>query len=145
MTEPPVIVSACLIGLNTRHDGKSALNEEILKLLAGRPFIPVCPEQLGGLGTPRTAAEIKGGDGKDVMEARARVIDDDGVDVTEQFLKGAEEVVKLARLTGAAEAYLKEKSPSCGVGAIYRKGALVNGRGVTAYALETIGISVKGF
>ncbi|TAN61614.1 DUF523 domain-containing protein [bacterium] len=145
MIRPPVIVSACLVGLKTRHDGKEIQNSEVLELLKGMAFIPVCPEQLGGLPTPRPAAEISGGRARDVLEGKAKVIDENGFDVTDGFLRGAREVLKLAKLTGATTAILKEKSPSCGVAFIYRNGAIVNGAGVLAELLQKEGIEVKGY
>lgn len=143
--EPPVIVSACLVGLKTRHDGKDALNTEVLELLKGKPFIPVCPEQLGGLPTPRPRAEIREGDGFEVMARGSSVIDEYGKDVTPHFLKGASETLKAARLSGARTALLKEKSPSCGVKIIKRRGKTVKGAGVTAALLLKEGLKVKGF
>jgi len=78
-------------------------------------LIPVCPEQLGGLPTPRPPAEILGGDGADVLSGTARVINLRGEEVTEAFMRGAEEVLRLARLLGVRRAFLKAKSPSCGL------------------------------
>lgn len=141
----PVIVSACLLGLRTRHDGQDAYCDEVVKLLDGRPFIPVCPEQLGGLSTPRPKAEIAYGNGADVIEGRSRVLDEHGKDVTDAFLKGAVEALKIARLAGAAEAFMKEKSPSCGVNHIKRKGATVDGPGVASMMLKKEGLKVRGF
>jgi uncharacterized protein YbbK (DUF523 family) len=98
------LVSACLLGINTKYDGTNNKNEEIIKLAKEEILIPVCPEQLGGLPTPREFAEIKNG----------RVITKSGKDVTENFKKGAEEVLKIAKLFGIKEAILKSRSPSCG-------------------------------
>ena len=77
-------------------------------------MIPVCPEQLGGLGTPRAPMEIIGGGGIDVVDGTARVVNANGEDVTAHLLKGAEEVVKIATLLGIREAIMKRGSPSCG-------------------------------
>lgn len=114
-TRNPIIVSACLVGVNCRYDGESRTDPRVLRLFRAGLAIPVCPEQLGGLPTPREPAEIVGGDGQDVLDGRARVIDKMGRDVTASFVKGAEQVLFLARQVGAKRAILKRKSPSCGV------------------------------
>ena len=145
MKTPPLIVSACLVGLDTRHDGRSSLCKAVLGLLKGHAFIPVCPEQLGGLPTPRPRAEIRECDGFEVMARGSSVIDENGGDVTGNFLKGASEVLRVARLAGATTALLKENSPSCGVSTIKRKGRTVKGPGVTAALLMKEGLRVKGF
>lgn len=145
MDKGPVIVSACLLGLHTRYDGTGALDEDALSLLKGRLVVPVCPEQLGGLPTPRPRAEITTGNGMDVLENNSGVVDETGGDVTEEFLKGAAATLQIARLTGAREAYLKEKSPSCGSSLICRGSERVQGMGVTAALLVKEGIGVKGF
>lgn len=139
----PVIVSACLLGLSTRHDGGHARDEAVLKKAA--LAIPVCPEQLGGFCTPRPQAEIRGGSGRNVLDGHASVVDGKGRDVTEGFLRGARETLLVARITGAKAAFLKEKSPSCGVKMIYRGGRLASGPGVTAALLEREGIRIEGF
>jgi len=141
-----VLVSACLLGLGTRHDGGDALSEEALAALEDANIVPVCPEQLGGLPTPRPAAAIAGGSGADVLDGRARVVDIEDADVTDRFITGAEAVGAIAELTGAARAFLKENSPSCGAGFIYTpEGELVEGEGVTAALLRRRGMDVKGF
>ncbi|MBI5902527.1 MAG: DUF523 domain-containing protein [Deltaproteobacteria bacterium] len=141
----PVIISACLLGLNTRHDAGSALSFEVVRLLEGRAFIPVCPEQLGGLPTPRPRAELICGSGAGVLKGDCRVMDERGLDVTENFVRGAQEVLRIARLSGAVEAFLKEKSPSCGPTTVVRDGKTVAGEGVTAALLKMEGVAVKGF
>lgn len=145
MDNNPVIVSACLIGLHTRYDGKNALNEEVRSSLKGRLVVPVCPEQLGGLPTPRPKAAITNGDGMDVLSGMSRVMDEEGQDITAKFIKGAEETLRIAILTGAREAYLKEKSPSCGSSIICRDNECVKGMGVTTALLVKEGLAVKGF
>jgi uncharacterized protein YbbK (DUF523 family) len=137
-----VLISGCLVGLDCRHDGTTEKEDKVLAALKGRPLVPVCPEQLGGLSTPRAKAEIVGGDGHDVLTRRARVVDENGRDVTPSFIKGARETLKLARLLGVKEAYLKGKSPSCGLGAIWRKGQLVQGDGVCAALLSENNIRI---
>lgn len=134
-----VLVSACLLGLRCRHD---ALPLDPLRLPEGLCPVPLCPEQLGGLPTPRPPAQMVGGDGVAVLEGRARVVDQRGEDVTEAFLRGAEEAVKVARLLGIRRAFLKEKSPSCGVKYTHRDGELAEGMGVTAAALRGAGVQV---
>ncbi len=132
------------MGLSTRYDGGDAINHELIETLKGKNIIPVCPEQLGGLPTPRPRCEITTGGGKDVLEGRAKVIDEHGKDVTANFIKGAEEVLKTARLTGALKAVLKENSPSCGVHSISRCGARTKGVGVTTALLKKAGMKATG-
>ncbi|MFC4767632.1 DUF523 domain-containing protein [Effusibacillus consociatus] len=141
-----IVISACLIGCHCRYDGDANLVEELRSMVERGEAIPVCPEQMGGLSTPRPPAQIVGGEGKDVLEGRARVITDGGQDVTSEFLKGAEEALRVAKLVGAAEAILKERSPSCGSSMIYDgsfTGKKKSGRGVTAALLEENGIRVR--
>lgn len=145
MYNAPVIVSACLLGLRTRHDGKDAFSVEAASLLEGRTIIPVCPEQLGGLSTPRPPANISNGDGKDVLAGTADVVNASGEDVTMKFVKGAMDTLQIARLNGVQEAFLKEKSPSCGSSLICRNSACVSGMGVTAALLSSEGMVIKGF
>jgi uncharacterized protein YbbK (DUF523 family) len=141
----PVVVSACLLGLKTRYDGDGALSPEALKMLKGMLPIPACPEQLGGLSTPRPRAEITKGDGYSVLDGRSKVADENGKDVTELFLRGAAAVLTIARLSGAKKAFLKEKSPSCGVSLICRGSECIPGSGVAAALLKREGLQVTGF
>ena len=135
-----VIVSACLAGVNCRYDGGNSLSESLIRQLKDSRVVPVCPEQLGGLPTPRAAAEISGGDGFNVLSGLAKVVNIEGEDVSTQFIKGAKEALKIARFVGAKRAYLKEKSPSCGVSFIKSKGLEKSGSGVLAalFAKEDI-------
>ena len=143
------LCSACLLGLECRYDGKSNLEkapEELLQEYKNGNLIPVCPEQLGGLSTPRSGARILSGDGKDVLDKNSRVSTDNDHDVTEQYLKGAYETLKIAQDLNIQEAILKQKSPSCGCGYIQgglEQRALVKGDGVTAALLKRNGITVK--
>ncbi|NOZ22895.1 MAG: DUF523 domain-containing protein [Planctomycetes bacterium] len=137
-----VIVSACLLGVECRYDGKSKPNDELTARLAGDGIVPVCPEQLGGLTTPRPPAQIVGGDGEDVLDGKAKVVNRDGVDVTENYIRGAEQVLKLAQKLGITRAYLKSNSPACGFGMIRRGEDLVEGKGVCAALLHRNGIEV---
>jgi uncharacterized protein YbbK (DUF523 family) len=139
------LVSACLLGVKCRYDGTSAQEEKLLRLAEKEQLVVVCPEQLGGLPTPREPAWIVGGDGSDVLEGRAKVVSRDGVDVTESFRRGAEEALRVAKLFGAKEAILKARSPSCGCGTIREPSSfdkLKEGDGVTAALLKKNDIRV---
>jgi len=109
------LASACLTGLKTRYDGRIITIAACRKAVAGGIYIPVCPEQLGGLPTPRTAADLVGGDGHDVLAGRARVLDRTGKDVTENFILGARQVLAIAREQDIVTVILKAGSPSCGL------------------------------
>jgi len=143
-TAGPVLVSACLLGLRTRWDGAHRRDAALLARLDGRWVVPVCPEQLGGLPTPRTPAEIERGDGLAVLDGLTRVVAQDGTDVTDRYVLGARQVVSLARLLGARVAILKEGSPACGVHRIKRGGGDVDGCGVAAAALAREGLRLEG-
>lgn len=137
-----IIVSACLAGVNCRHDGKSATYQEVRRLVKAGEALPLCPEQLGGLPTPRIPAEIVNGSGEDVLDGKTKVVNAEGEDVTRQYIRGAEEVSHLINLTGAKKAILKAGSPSCGLGRIRKRGRLVKGNGVCAALLLRAGIKV---
>jgi len=143
--EDLVLVSACLLGINCRYDGGNCFDERVARLASRFVMIPVCPEQLGGLGTPRESMKILGGTGSDVLDGRARVVNESGIDVTEKMVKGAVETLKIAKLFGAKRAIFKARSPSCGCGWI-RDGAspekLIKGDGVTTALLKKNGILV---
>ena len=132
---PVILASACLTGLCTRYDGRTIAPQGIREHVGDSILIPVCPEQLGGLPTPRTAADIIGGDGFDVLDGRARVICKDGTDVTENFIRGARQVLEIASNQKISKIFLKARSPSCGVGK----------KGVTAALLERNGFAVEEF
>lgn len=130
-----LLVSGCLFGLDCRYCGDGIYQEELMKLTDEYELIPVCPEQLGGLPTPRAACEIQSG----------KVIDIHGNDRTEAFVKGGKEVLKLAKIFNVDGAILKCKSPSCGYGKIYDgsfSGKLIEGNGITAQMLSEQGIPV---
>ena len=132
-----ILVSACLLGCPCRYDGKSKPNPAVLALMDKHTLIPICPEQMGGLATPRVPAERKDGG----------VFTERGGDVTEQYRRGAEEALRLAELYGCKYAILKERSPSCGSGQIYDGSfsrRLIEGDGVTAQLLKAHGITVLG-
>ena len=132
-----ILISACLLGARCRYDGASKEHPELLRLAERHTLVPVCPEQLGGLPTPRVPAERQGD----------AVITREGRDVTDQYRRGAEEALRLCRLLGCEAAVLKERSPACGSGEIYDgtfSGALTAGDGVTAELLKAHGVAVYG-
>lgn len=138
------LISSCLCGVNCKYSGGNNLNEKCLELLKEGKVILVCPEQLGGLSTPRTPAEIKG-TAKSVINKEGKVVTKENIDVTEEFLKGAYEVLNIAKLTNVTKAILKEGSPSCGVNYIYDgsfTGKKIDGKGITATILEENGIEI---
>ncbi|MFQ6010229.1 MAG: DUF523 domain-containing protein [Candidatus Aenigmatarchaeota archaeon] len=139
------ICSACLLGLKCRYDGKSKPNERVIELSKEEVLIPVCPEQLGGLPTPRIPSEIQGYSGEDVLDGKCKVMNNKGEDVTEQFIRGAYEVMEVAKKYDVKEFISKQKSPSCGCGKIYDgtfSGKLIEGNGVTTALLKRNGIKV---
>lgn len=145
MEKKTILVSACLLGCNCRHNGGDALDPQVLSVALASHAVPVCPEQLGGLPTPRPSAEITGGSGDDVLDGQARAITRDHQDVTSELAHGAREAVKIAKLLGVTEAILKDRSPSCGVTEIYNgsfTGKTRPGKGVTAALLEQYGIKL---
>lgn len=133
----PILVSACLAGIACRFDGSARPLEPLVRMVREGKAIPVCPEVLGGLPTPRAIAEIRPGKG--------RVFTSRGEDVTEAFTRGAQEVLRLARAARARLAVFKERSPSCGVHQVYDgtfQGRIVPGRGIATAALVAEGIKV---
>ena len=138
------VVSACLIGLRTRYDEQSATSEEIAELARKGEAIPLCPEQLGGMPTPRSPCTLVGGDGLDLLEGRAKAVNSDGEEVTENLIRGAEEVLRVVKLVKALRVYLKEGSPSCGVGQTDCDWKGKKGSGVTAALLRREGVEVIG-
>ena len=138
----PVLISSCLLGIECRYDGGHSRVEDIIKKAQEIQFIPICPEQLGGLPTPRAQSNIVKGDGKGVLTGNARVINSLGEDVTGAFIKGAQESLKLARITGAKKAILKDKSPSCGLSTPYCETDTGHGLGVTAALFLSAGIEI---
>ena len=142
------LVSACLLGVRCRWDGKIKGDRKIIELVKKEILIPVCPEQLGGLPTPRKPCGILGGNGEDVLNGKAKVLSaKSGEDFTKNFIKGAKETLKIAKIFGIKEAILKQPSPSCGLGKTYAldekfKNKKVEGNGVTAALLKRHGIKV---
>jgi uncharacterized protein YbbK (DUF523 family) len=140
------VVSACLAGCKCRYNQKAATGKHVEALVESGDAIPICPEQMGGLPTPRNPAEIVGGDGFDVLDGRAKVIDSQGNDVTDEFIRGAEQAHRIAQMVKAQQAILKPKSPSCGSSQIYDgsfSGMTRSGVGVTAALFIRNGISVS--
>lgn len=139
-----VIVSACLVGLNTRYDGTNASRDTIVAMLRNGEAIPLCPEQLGGLPTPRPPSTLIDGDGLQLLKGNAHVMNEHHQDVTNNFLQGAREVAKIVQLLNIKEAYLKEGSPSCGVNYTNVGWTRHPGIGVTAALLKQLGVKVHG-
>lgn len=143
-----VIVSACLVGLPCAIDGKPRISDKLLSLILPLPFLAICPEVLAGLGCPRERAEIRHGDGFDVLAGRAKVYSESGRDLTFYFLKSAQEVLKIVRLFSPQTIYFRERSPSCGVHLIYDgsfTGSQRSGSGVTAALLKKEGYELIGW
>ena len=132
-----ILVSHCLLGEPCRYDGASRLDRRVLELhKAGHTLIPVCPEVLGGLDTPRAPAEL---------QPDGRVVNADGEDVTAAYQAGAEAALRIAKQSGCTAAVLKARSPSCGCGEVYDgtfSGILTPGFGVTARLLREAGLAV---
>ncbi|MCD5414693.1 MAG: DUF523 domain-containing protein [Clostridiales bacterium] len=140
-----ILVSACLLGINCKYDGSNNLAPKIIERFEEEGIVPVCPEQLGGLATPRNPAEILNGTGKDVLDGKARVYSNSGKDVTASFLRGAIETTKIAKKLRIHYAILKSNSPSCASKRIYDgtfSSSLVEGNGVTVALLKCEGVRV---
>lgn len=134
-----ILVSACLAGLNCRYDGNNKFQKDIFNLVKEGKAILVCPEQLGGLKTPRLPAEIKH------INGHKKVITLDGQDVTTEYERGAKEVLGLAKSLNISDAIFKSKSPACGCGKIYDgtfSGNTIIGNGITTELLLANGINV---
>lgn len=130
-----ILVSACLLGIDCKYSGGNNYNEKVLEYIKDYEVIPVCPEIMGGLSTPRPPSERVGN----------KVINNQNIDVTKEYIKGANETLKLAKLFDVKKALLKAKSPSCGKGKIYDgtfSGTLIEGNGVTVDLLQSNGIEV---
>ena len=130
-----ILVSACLAGVNCKYNGGNNYNDKIMELVKSGEAILVCPEQLGGLSTPRVPAEILDN----------KVITKDGKDVTKEYNRGAQEVLRLCKELNITKAILKANSPSCGCGSIYDgtfTSTKINGNGITTRLLLENGIEV---
>ncbi|WP_297421705.1 DUF523 domain-containing protein [Clostridium sp.] len=138
------IISACLCGVNCKYNGKNNINERCMKLFREGKAVLVCPEQLGGLPTPRNPVELNN-TASEVIEGNGKALSNIGEDVTEEFLNGAYETLKIAKELGATKAILKEGSPSCGANYVYDgtfSGNKIKGKGITVQLLENEGITV---
>ena len=134
-----ILVSACLVGINCKYSGGNNYNQKIFDLVKEGKAIPICPEQLGGLNTPRKPVELK------VINGKRYAIDNEGNDLTENFERGALEVLNLAKNLNINKAILQPRSPSCGVNKIYSgnfDNKLVEGNGILAELLKQNGIDV---
>lgn len=131
-----ILISACLLGIKCRYDCKVKEYPRINDLIGKHTLIPVCPEQLGGMPTPRPPVEIKSGE----------VVDINGKVYTDIFVEGANAVLQIAKYNDCTLAILKKNSPSCGYGEIYDgsfSGTLIEGNGITAQLLRDNDITVK--
>lgn len=147
LTPPPLLVSACLLGQPVRYDGQAKAQPDATLAMLARHFelIPVCPESMGGLPTPRPPAEIVGGSGAQVLAGAAIVRDATGADVTAPFVAGARDALAIARQRQCGHALLKALSPSCGNHEHYDGsfgGVLRPGQGVAAALLAEAGVRV---
>jgi uncharacterized protein YbbK (DUF523 family) len=140
------LISACLLGIRCAWSGDDKYkNNRSIELSKVETLIPICPEQLGGLSTPRAPQEIQGGTGDDVLDNKCRVLNKNGEDVTEQFIKGAKETLNIAWQFNIKKFITKSESPSCGCGQIYDgtfSGKLMGGDGVTTALLRRNGIGI---
>ncbi|HKI62246.1 MAG TPA: DUF523 domain-containing protein [Mariprofundaceae bacterium] len=141
-----VLVSSCLLGQKVRYDGGDSAVHGVLDTWASQGrIVPLCPETAGGLPTPRPPAEIEAGDAEGVLRGSARVMRQDGGDVTSAFMDGAESALAACWQHKVKVAILKEGSPSCGVTCVHNgefSGKKIDGQGVTARLLSRHGISV---
>jgi uncharacterized protein YbbK (DUF523 family) len=139
------LVSACLLGIKCNFEGKDFKNEKVVNEFHEGNLYPVCPEIIGGLTSPRIPAEIINGDGNDVLENKAIVKNEQGIDVTEKFVQGAYKVLEIAKTLKIKEAILIEKSPSCGTDEIFDgtfSFKFKKGDGVTSALLKRNGIKI---
>jgi uncharacterized protein YbbK (DUF523 family) len=139
------LVSACLAGINCTFRGKNNLNDNVKKLVDNGEAVALCPEVFGSLGVPRENIELRGGDGNDILDGKAKAISSSGRDVTKDVVAGAHKVVEIVKRYGINKAILKSNSPTCGVGRIYDgtfSNTLKNGDGVLAALLKRNGIKV---
>lgn len=145
MKDEKVIVSACLVGIQCRYDGADNVFEPVREMYIKNLAIPACPEQLGGMPTPRRPSEIIYGEGPDVINGDARLVNSGGRDVTEKFIIGAQKTLQIAKKYNIKTAIFKEGSPSCGVNRI-KDGTFTKtdrkGCGVTTALLRNNNIKV---
>ena len=142
-SQAPCAVSKCLLGIPCRYDG--AVKKVTVPPWGSAEVIAVCPETAAGLSVPRTPCEIVGGDGADVLLGTARVLDINGADKTDDYIRGAEICADMCKVNGVTQAYLKSKSLECGAGRIYdgsHTGKLIQGDGIFAAMLKEMCITV---
>lgn len=139
-----VLVSACLLGLTTRYKGNTKPSSATMEYIAAQQLIPipVCPEQLGGLPTPRAPSSFVRGDGHLSIAGTSNLVDTDGCVTTPKFLHGARQCMEIARICQCEWAIFKERSPSCGVHQVFQGENLIDGQGVTCAMLHQAGINV---
>lgn len=137
------LVSACLAGFNTRYNGTNSEDRRIVELVLSGKAIPVCPEQIGGLPTPRPPLQFIDGDGKAVLDKKAVVVDKNGTDYAENLIRGAEETLRIARMFKIKKAIFKDGSPSCGVTYVWVSGKKRLGKGITTALLRENAIEVN--
>lgn len=140
----PILVSACLLGLPTRYDGKTKRSQAVIDYLQREKLtpIPVCPEQLAGMTTPRDKTFFQSGDGKAVLAGTGEAISENGQSMNDIFCRGAKLTLEIARLSGCSKALLKENSPSCGVHFVYLGDEKISGMGVTSALLGKSGVDL---
>lgn len=140
-----ILVSACLCGVNCKYSGGNNFNDKVHELFKDGKAMPICPEVLGGLDTPRPPHEIIDGDGRGVLDGICKVKSKNNIDSTEAFLKGAYETLNIAKTINPEYIILKANSPSCGFKNIYNgkfDGSKIHGNGVTAELLFQHGYKV---
>jgi len=140
----PILVSSCLLGLKTRYDGTDNYCQAVIDYIEANQLTPilVCPEQLAGLSTPRPKCWFNRGDGVTVLAGNGKLVDENKQDVTDFFIHGAQECLKIAQLTQCNQAILQQRSPSCGSQRIYLNEELVKGVGVTTALLSKNGMEI---
>ncbi|RKY50650.1 MAG: DUF523 domain-containing protein [Candidatus Neomarinimicrobiota bacterium] len=139
-----VIISGCLAGLHCRYDGGTHVLDRLLELSKRYDLVPVCPEQAGGLATPRIPCELQAPVEK-ILSGQGKILNRQGMDCTRAFIRGAGETLHIAHLLDIHKAILKEGSPSCGTRRIYDgtfTGKTVPGSGITAKVLSDAGIHI---
>jgi len=139
-----ILVSACLLGLPTRYDGRAKRSQKVIDCLQEKGLlpIPVCPEQLAGLSTPREKTCFQSGSGLEVLNQSGQVVSVSGENLNDVFCRGARMVLQIGHLCNCREAILKDRSPSCGVHQVYRGEIRVPGSGVTTALLRQEGYTV---
>lgn len=141
-----VLVSKCLWGENCKYNGGNNLREDLKEHLKNEEVVLICPECEGGLPTPRLPSEIEHGKtAGDVLLGKGRVINSEGHDVTEEFVRGARNILQMAQILKPSAIYLKQGSPSCGCGEVYDgtfSGNIISGDGITARLLKDNGFYV---